>query len=285
MSQILWAWLLSNSHIQCVDIIRIERCELLVLQRGSVVAHTEEGMLDFFRAMHHRFENTISTHHGSENMLAALLTEAFTCYEGNAERQAKELPEPDCHKGCAACCTIRVVASAPEILLVARYLRANEAALKANGIDIKQRLATADDVTRGHDEQQRVNLRRRCPFIHKGACVIYSVRPLACRSHLSYDKQACLEAAAGRLDEIPYSEPHMNLRSLIQNALQSALRDADYPWASYELNHALSIALEDDQADQAWLSRNDILESAMVKDISLEEMGGTFDRIHGRTLQ
>jgi Fe-S-cluster containining protein len=242
----------------------------------------DEGAIEFFRAMHHQFETTLSTHRGNESMLAGLLSQAFTSYEGSAALQSEGMPEPDCEKGCATCCTVRVVATAPEILLVARYIRAMDEKLKGLGIDINQRLLEADNVTRGQSEEARVDQRQRCPYIHKGTCIIYSVRPLACRSHISYDKQSCIDAAAGRLQEIPYSIPHMQVRGLVQNALQSALRDAEYPWATYEVNHALSIALADNDVERNWLKGHDVFEAAMVNEISVQEMGMTFDRLHGR---
>ena len=244
--------------------------------------NADEHALDFFRTMHQQFESAILAHRGSENLLAVLLAQAFTSYEGSAELQSEGLPEPDCRKGCATCCSIRVVATAPEVLLVGRCVRAAEAQLKAQEVDIRQRLAQADASTRGRGEQERVKLRRRCPFIHKGACMIYPARPLACRSHISYDSQACVEAAAGRLDAVPYSVPHMHVRSLVQNAMQSALRDADYAWATYELNHAVSIALSDDQAERNWLRGEDVFAAALVDEISAGEMGATFDRLLGR---
>ena len=242
----------------------------------------DQGALDFFRAMHQQYEHIIAEHKGTESMLSALLSLAFTSYEGTVDLQSEGQPEPDCRKGCATCCTVRVVATAPEVFLVARYIRAMEERLKEQGIDIRQRLLDADEITRDCDEDERVSLRKRCPYIHKGVCVIYAVRPLACRSHISYSHQACLDAAAGDLDEIPYSAIHMDVRSLVQNAMQSALRDADYPWSTYELNHALNIALADEQAEASWLASDDVLSAAMVKDISAREMAGTFDRILGR---
>lgn len=242
----------------------------------------EEETIGFFMAMHEAFGNTLAVHRGREEMLGVLLTQAFSSYEGNAEMQVEDLPEPDCHKGCATCCTVRVVATAPEVLLVARYIRSVEDKLQQAGFDMRQRLSDADDVTRDQDEHERVTLRHRCPYIHRGSCVIYPVRPLACRSHVSYSKRACVEAAAGHLDEIPYSAPHMSVRSLVQNAMQSALRDEGYAWGAYELNHSLSIALNDESSESAWLAGDDVFSTALVADVSLAEMASTFDHIHGR---
>jgi Fe-S-cluster containining protein len=242
----------------------------------------EFDTLDFFQAQHHAFAENLAAHRGGSDMVPALLSQAFSSFDGNVEIQSQDQPAIACHKGCATCCTVRVVATAPEVLLVARYVRASDAAFKQAGVDLPQRLAEADAATRGRDEQQRVALRCRCPYIHQAACIIYPVRPLACRGHASYDKRACSEAAAGRIDEIPYSVPHMNVRSLVQNAMQSALRDAGYAWAAYELNQALSIALAEADSEAAWLQGADVFASAQVGEVSLEEMASTFDQIHGR---
>lgn len=247
--------------------------------------HVEDESLEFFKAQHQGFIETLTTHGGRVELLPALLTQAFSSFEGNVDMQAQDYPDIACSKGCATCCTIRVVATAPEVLLVARYLRAADGSLKQEGIDLMQRLADADAVTRGCDEQQRVELGYRCPYIDKGACVIYPVRPLACRGHASYDKRACVEAAAGRIDEVPFSVPHITMRSLIQNAMQSALCDAGYAWAVYELNHSLSIALAEQDCEEAWLAGDDVFAPAMIADISLAEMANTFDQLHGRLAQ
>jgi len=245
--------------------------------------HVDEQSLEFFHALHEAFSKTLANYRGADELLPAVLSQVFTSYEGSVDMQAEGQPELACHKGCATCCTVRVVASAPEVLLVARYIRSVAPQLEQAGIDLPRRLAEADATTRGQDEEQRVETRCRCPFIHQGACIIYPVRPLACRGHASFDKQACADAAAGLIDEIPFSSPHKTVRGIVQNALQSALRDAGYPWAVYELNHALSIALADDGCEDAWLKGEDRLAPAIVTDISLEEMAQGFDMVLGRT--
>lgn len=242
----------------------------------------EADTLEFFKAQHAGFVDTLAAYRGRPDMLAALLSQAFSSFEGNVDILTKGEPELACHKGCAACCILRVVATAPEILLAARYIRTADGALKKAGIDLRARLAEADALTRGRGEGERVALRRRCPYIHQGACVIYPVRPLACRAHVSYDKRACAEAAAGRVEEVPYSASHMTVRSLVQNAMQSALRDAGYAWAAYEFNHALSLALDEEGCEATWLAGEDLFAPALVEDVSLAEMASTFDHIHGR---
>lgn len=204
-----------------------------------------------------------------------MLLRAFSSFEVNATEQSQGAPAPACHDGCATCCTLRVTATAPEVLLIARQVVSAPQALAL-------RIVAADRVTRGMSEAQRVRLRRTCPFLRRGSCAIYPVRPLACRAHMSYDKQACVQAASGKRLEIPYSPAHLTVRSLIQNAMQSALRDAGLAWALYELNQAVCLALDDHGSEQAWLEGADVFATARVNEVSLEEMARTYDTINAQ---
>lgn len=241
------------------------------------------GPLAFFRALHQAFGQTLAVRKGHADLVEGLMAQAFDSFAGNAEIQAEGHPPLACHKGCATCCTLRVVATAPEIFLVARYIRNTAGVLAKIGVDLRARIAAADLATRGFGEAERVTLRRQCPFIITGGvCCIYPVRPLACRGHASYDVRACAEAAAGKRDEVPVSLPHATVRSLVQNAMQSALRDAGYAWLCHELNHGLTIALDDGTAFESWAAGEDVLAPARVADIRAEEMARTFDAIAGR---
>lgn len=233
----------------------------------------------FFKSLHAGYTQAMQRHVGRENLVDAVLSIAFDSFDGNVEIQSEGQPAIACHKGCATCCTLRVTATAPEVLLIARYIRATAHLLGQAGIDLTQRVTDADAVTRGLSEAERVKLRRRCAYIHDGVCVIYQVRPLACRGHASYDKKACVEAAAGRADAVPISEPHQVVRSIVQTSMQSALRDGGYAWGAYELNHALMIALRNPDAATRWLGGHDVFADARVQEVSADEMTAAFDAI------
>ncbi|MCY1539173.1 hypothetical protein D9M68_747460 [compost metagenome] len=136
-----------------------------------------------------------------------------------------------------------------------------------------------DAATRGLGEEQRVALRRRCAFIEQGVCLIHRVRPLACRGHASHDRRACADAAAGRVDEVPFSGPHRVVRVLVQSALQAALRQQGLAWGAYELNHALVLALDDDTAESGWLTGDDPLAPAAVDLEHRDAMAAGFDAV------
>ncbi|MDD4914350.1 MAG: YkgJ family cysteine cluster protein [Methylococcales bacterium] len=242
----------------------------------------ETEALEFFVVQTQAFTETLASQRGCQGLIDSLLSQAFSSFDGNVALDAAGLPEIACRKGCATCCTLRVTATAPEILLIVRYIRWT--GLADSRLNLTKRVIKADQSTRGMDETQRVKLKRPCPFIMRGVCAIYPVRPLACRGHACYDKHACLEAAAGKVGRIPISEPHSLFRSLIQNAMQSALRDAGYAWASYELIQSVKIGLDGEHCAASWLRGEDVFASARIEDVSLEEMGHTFDRIKLQSL-
>lgn len=233
----------------------------------------------FFQQLHAQYAHALAHWAGRATALDALLHIAWGSFDHNVDQQARELPAVDCARGCATCCTLRVTATAPEALMLARFIRAIHPALKARGIDLPGRVAGADVLTQGLGEPQRVAARHRCPFIAQGVCVIYQVRPLACRGLASYDRKACAQAASGRAAAIPYSQPHMRVRSLVQNAMQSALRDARLPWASYELNQALTMALSEANVEARWLGGEDVFAPAQVKDVDAADMAQAFDAL------
>lgn len=237
---------------------------------------TDHSAEAFYRELRAAFNHTW---HGMAAPLRseAVLQQAWNSFDGNVAIQSEGQPAVACHKGCPSCCGLRVTALAPEVFMMAAFLRATAPALQRHGIDLVQGLREADTATRGLDDVQRVALRRRCPFLVKGVCFIHRVRPLACRGHASHNKRACVEAAAGRIDEVPFSGPHRVVRLLVQSALQASLRTQGLAWGAYELNHALALALDDEHASADWLAGRDPLAAAAVDTDQREAMAAWFD--------
>lgn len=244
-----------------------------------VASDADHGARAFFLDMHRAFDATLQRCAGRPELTEAMLSQAFDSFHGNVAIQCEDEPPLACGRGCATCCTLRVSATAPEVWLVSRFLKAVAPKLLERGIDLWGQVREADAQTRGLDEAGRVGLRQRCPFIARGVCVIYSVRPLACRGHASHDVRACADAAAGRRAEVPYSVGHLMVRGLVQNAMQSALRDAGLAWRCYELNHALMIAAANPQAEAEWLAGADVLAEAAVGEVPADEMAAVFDQL------
>jgi len=230
--------------------------------------------LTLFRSLYRVFFESSAEDHA--DLVDNMSRGAFEQFIQNAEIACENAPALACRGGCASCCTIRVVATAPEILSIARYIRSSP---KTMEYEVRRRIERCNDLTRSLDEAQRIEQGIACPFVDRDLCAIYSVRPLACRGHASYDVQACKDALAGLTCEVPISVEHLTVRSLVQNALQSALRDRSYAWGLYELNQALQIALEREDSEAAWMHGTDIFVAARISDVSPEEMAATFDAI------
>ncbi|MGO9674204.1 MAG: hypothetical protein ACLPSF_08580 [Methylocella sp.] len=72
--------------------------------------------LPFFKALYRSFSATLSDEVSRRDPIESLLQDCFETFERNSENAAGVV----CHGGCASCCAIRVAATAPEILLIAR---------------------------------------------------------------------------------------------------------------------------------------------------------------------
>ncbi|MDZ4239896.1 MAG: YkgJ family cysteine cluster protein, partial [Hydrogenophaga sp.] len=143
----------------------------------------EHGAEAFFSEQRGAFEHTLATA-GPE----AALLQAWDSFDGNVAIQCEGQPPV----ACASCCELRVTALAPEVFVLANYLRATAPTLASHGIHLIAQVREADAATRGQDETARVAMRQRCAFVVKGVCLIHRVRPLACRGHASHDRRACV---------------------------------------------------------------------------------------------
>lgn len=235
--------------------------------------------LDFYRALHRAFDNTLHGGRGSTAGIERLMAQAVDTFDGNVRLRCGDEPPLACRKACATCCQLRVVATMPEVLLAAHFLARVAPPLADRGIDLVGALRAAEAKTHRRSEAERAADPVRCPFLAQGVCVIYPVRPLACRGHASTDARACAEAAAGRRAEVPASAGHRQVRALVQGALQSSLRDAGLAWGVYEFNEALVTALDHPGPAAAWWAGDDPLAGARCDELAPGEQEQAFDRL------
>ena len=235
--------------------------------------------LDFYRALHRALDTSLAAGRGTTAGLERLMAQAVATFDGNVRLRAPDEPPVACRKACASCCHLRVVASTPEVLLAAHFLARVAPPLADRGIDLVGALRAAESRTHRRGEAERVAEPVLCPFLAQGVCVIYPVRPLACRGHASHDVRACVDAAAGRRDAVPSSAGHRTVRALVQGALQSALRDAGLAWGLYEFNEALVAAIDHPGAAAAWWGGGDPLAAARCDDVAADEQAAVFDAL------
>ena len=157
-----------------------------------------------------------------------------------------------CRKGCSHCCHIWVSATAPEILYIAKIVR-------RRGESALARVNAAHIETKDYDFDVRDQHPFPCPMLNDNICSIYEFRPAACRMAASGDASICARSYRNLTDEdIPTPVLYLVGRSVYALALASALRHSQLPFTAYELNAGLARALERADAEQAWLSGNDI---------------------------
>jgi hypothetical protein len=159
----------------------------------------------------------------------------------------------DCKKGCAHCCRVWVSATVPEVLFIAKSLR------RANDTIAAQRIAAAHRVTGPHDFASRQRLHQQCPLLADDLCSVYDTRPVSCRFWASTNVMACLRVfrqASG--ETVPTPMSHLKGRGAYEIALSLALKHVGLPHYYYELNAALSRALERADAETAWLAGEDV---------------------------
>lgn len=136
------------------------------------------GPQAFFRDLRAAFGHTLQDTANGPNV-DSTLQQAWDSFDGNVAIQCEGQPPIACHKGCPSCCTLRVGVLAPEVFMVAAYLRATAAALQSHGINLVARVPHSPDSPAGLP----------------GSCLI---------------RQACLRRSGGRTGGDPLAAAAMD---------------------------------------------------------------------------
>ena len=161
----------------------------------------------------------------------------------------------ECARGCAFCCHLRVTALAPEVLYMANFIR------KQFGAELESVLArtrAADARSRGLSAADRPKHKTPCGQLVDNACSVYAARPSACRGLTSISVKTCERGYNGEEVQVLTPAVWSEIRRADNQALWAALYAAGLPAHSYELNHALLVALETPDAERRWLNGEDI---------------------------
>ena len=95
----------------------------------------------------------------------------------------------DCKMGCAWCCYQSVFALTHEMLVVADYVRSHFS--KGVQKEILNRAKRKTAKTKNLSREALLGTNEACPLLRNGACMVYPVRPVACRIYLSSDVRSC----------------------------------------------------------------------------------------------
>ena len=176
-----------------------------------------------------------------------------------------DLPESAaCGPGCAWCCHLRVETSIPELLVIYRELLAGST---TQGIDsLKKWTREAAGLGDLLDENTWYRHKIPCPFLDNNkACLIYPIRPFACRAHHSMDAELCQKGyEEGRRLMIP-SFPLYRASTDIYSTIFIKVM-AERGFASFPVGFVkgLAMLLEEPTLAEAWLDGEDVFPSARI---------------------
>ena len=188
-----------------------------------------------------------------------------------------------CRAGCDHCCHQPVGLTPPEALAIAAYLRQ---ALDGEELaTIAAVLAQRARQTRGLSSAERFSPEHPCPFLDRGRCSIYEVRPLSCRGMNSLDAEECrarlrdpdtrasflAQGSGGR----SFMEPIRAFHA-VSAGLQLSLAELyGLDMRPLELTAALDTLLNGPASDAAdWLGGKAAFESALGGDRAVPEASG-----------
>lgn len=181
----------------------------------------------------------------------------------DVQRHQGRLPQIACRKGCAWCCYVMVTASAPEVLAVARYLRATCSADELSAI--AEGVRQLDDVVHGMSESQRARVRRPCALLGAdGSCAVYAARPVACRAWNSTDADACARFVEDGEADVAVEAVTFTLVTALRAGIDAGLRDVRRASEHLELTAALRIVLDEPDVEARWLAGEPVFTAAIA---------------------
>ncbi len=227
-----------------------------------------KGPEAFYLELKSAFGQTLTRFGDEPESIGALCAIAFNAFETNidAQQPQQNTPQLACRGDCPACCCLRVTVTAPEALLLARFISVNAQAFAERNVDLIARITAINAAVGSLSEAERMAAGRSCAMLEAGFCLAYKLRPLACRGHASFDAEACAAATAGQNVDVPVSAEHIVLRGLVQSAMMAAMQEAGLASGLYELNSAVALALTTPDAPRLWARRGDPLVKAKVAD-------------------
>jgi Fe-S-cluster containining protein len=191
-----------------------------------------------------------------------------------------------CKAGCDHCCHQPVGLTPPEALAIFAHLR--QTLTSAELAAVALRLAQREREARGLSSLERFSPDQPCPFLERGQCSIYEVRPLACRGMNSLDAEECKtrlrepDARAAFLERgsggRSFMEPIRAFHA-ISAGLQLSLSELyGLDMRPLELTRALDLLLNGPESSAAdWLNKKLAFESARGGDNALAELSGVLD--------
>ncbi len=186
---------------------------------------------------------------------AAELAESVCQGAGRAIDGSPQKASRACHKGCPGCCHALISVVPPEAIVIADYLRKHAAPEEIERVHDRAKAIARQ--TRTADAGQYLEAMLWCPLLDSQmSCSVYPIRPIACRAWNSLSLDRCHECfIAGHLqDKVPLDEHAYEVGQGARSGFKNGLQDSGLDGNLYELNSALTVALENPQAGKQWVN-------------------------------
>ena len=151
-----------------------------------------------------------------------------------------------CKQGCSWCCHFSIDIRPIEAFNIVEFMLANFSAERIE--QIRSELLANDRVLSNLDDEQRMQLNIKCPFLAEGSCTIYAARPQTCRNYHATDAAGCKQSyeQPDNMDIAPEYAPITFQTGAAQvDAFAQAMHDEGYATGVYELNAAVLEVLHD----------------------------------------
>jgi hypothetical protein len=158
-----------------------------------------------------------------------------------------------CQRGCHWCCYLRVTTTPLEVLYIMDHLRSkfDPDAMSA----LQERVRAMDTVTRGLDGEGRAALMQLCPLADEGECLVYPVRPVACRFYHSLDASDCQETLVDQCREVRVRKDLVGMGVAVSAGLRVGLSQVGLKNPALELITGLRVTMggKGDGLAERWL--------------------------------
>ena len=174
-----------------------------------------------------------------------LVRHVYDLFERSVPQRARD--SLACASGCGFCCYQTVAASPSEVFFLARLIAPEPDSVAA----VRDAAAKLDGRSTGASGACWL----RCPLLDQASnCSAYAARPLACRSYVSLKVGDCKTVYLQPGDGIVHAPAaYEDLKNSCRTILMTSLRLNGLPTTQYELNAALRIVLDTENAEKRWL--------------------------------
>ncbi|MBN2568791.1 MAG: YkgJ family cysteine cluster protein [Deltaproteobacteria bacterium] len=161
-----------------------------------------------------------------------------------------------CRQGCAYCCNIPVEARPYEIFLINTYMKKHFSTKK---------LTKTMDTLNNHvqflskiTKNEHLSINSPCPLLAENSCMVYPVRPFACRAYHALDVSSCQYSFENPSDLEERRATDHDLDSQwegVRTSVAAIFQKLGYDTTHNELGTALLHSLQDSKVQRRWVNK------------------------------